>query len=386
MRPGGSRREIPDRYLPGLYLLVQPSGVKSWAVRYRHGGKTRKFTLGSYPAFDLKAAREAGAKALRVVAEGRDPGIEREQARTTIPHSMDVIVARFIEQHCKRANRPRTIETTEQLLRKHVLPHWKGRSIDSITKRDVIAVVDHVVEGGAPVAANRALAAIHKLFNWCVARDIIAASPAHGVQPPTVEQPRDRVLSDSELREVWHAADKIGGPFGSLVKLLILTGARRDEVAKMAWDELDLKRKLWTLPRERVKNNRLHEVSLSRLALSIIEATPRTAGSSYVFTTNGKTAASGYSAHVRCLRALLPADMPSWRLHDLRRTVATGMARLGVSLPVVERCLNHVSGSFAGIVGVYQHHNFADEKRKALDAWGDFVEGLVGKPAKAPRR
>jgi integrase len=143
-----------------------------------------------------------------------------------------------------------------------------------------------------------------------------------------------------------------------------------------------LPNKLWTLPRERTKNNEKHEVPLSKQAIAVIEAAPRIAGSPYVFTTNGQVPASSYGAGMLRLRARLPREMPHWQLHDLRRTCASGMARLQVNLPVIEKCLNHISGSFGGIVSVYQHHNFAEEKRAALETWGNFVEGLVGKPTK----
>ena len=255
--------------------------------------------------------------------------------------------------------------------------------VNEITRREVLDVLDRVVDGGAPISANRTLAAMRKLFNWCVARDIIAVSPCAGVKPPTAERSRDRVLSDDELRLVWRAADKIAWPFGLLVKLLALTGQRRDEVAKMRWDELDLEAGLWTLPRERVKTDQPHEVALSAASVNVLKSVPRIAGSSFVFTTNGTAPSSGYSKGKRKLDALLPSDMPDWRLHDLRRTVASGMARLGIHLPVIEKVLNHASGSFAGIVGVYQRHSFAEEKRAALDAWGHHIEQLVGsKPAR----
>src|SRR5262249_15005840 len=138
MRATADRREIADGYLPGLYLVVQPSGAKSWAVRYRHHGQPRKFTLGAFPAIDLKAARELGAKALRAVAEGRDPGQEKAQARASHPDSIESVVEQFIERYCRRVNRPKTAYETERLLRRHVLPRWRGRSIDSITRRDVL--------------------------------------------------------------------------------------------------------------------------------------------------------------------------------------------------------------------------------------------------------
>jgi integrase len=378
MKTGPARQEIPDSFLPGLYLIAQPSGAKGWAVRYRHQGTPRKLTLGSYPALGLKDARELAAKALRSVAEGRDPGREKILARAAKADSVDRIVEEFFERHVRRSNRPRTAQETERLLRQHVLPRWRGRMVLEITRRDVLAVLDRVVDGGAPIAANRVLAAVRKFFNWCVARDILAASPCAGVKPPSAERARDRVLSDDELRLVWAAAEKLGGTFGPLVKLLALTGQRRDEVARMRWDELDLDARLWTLPAGRTKNNQPHEVPLSKAAFAVLQRVPRITESPFVFTSNGGASpASGYSKNKRRLDALLPADMPPWRLHDLRRTCASGLARLGINLPVIEKVLNHTSGSFAGVTGVYQKYSFADEKRAALERWGDFIADLV---------
>jgi integrase len=381
IKPGAERREIADRHMPGLYLVLQPSGAKSWAVRYRHAGTPRKHTLGSYPAIDLKSARSLAGKALRAVAEGRDPGREKVQERTAKPDSVEAVARQFVERHCKRSNRPRTATETQRLLDLHVLLRWRGRLVRDITRRDVLDLLDRVVDGGKPIAANRTLAAIRKMFNWAVARDIIAASPCVGVKPPTTERPRDRVLTDPELRAVWQAAHKIGGPFGALVQLLILTGQRRDEVAGMRWSEIDLEGCRWTLAPERVKNNRPHEIPLSEPAIAILTALPRI-GNQFVLTSTGKAPSSGYSKGKRRLDALLPPDMPDWRLHDLRRTVASGLARLGVNLPVIEKVLNHTSGSFAGIVGVYQKHEFSKEKRLALDAWGAFVAGLARRQAR----
>src|SRR5262249_13885400 len=377
------RQEIADGYLRNLYLVVQAkTGAKSWAVRYRYHGQSRKLTLGSFPAIDLKTARDLGAKALRTVAEGGDPAREKVQARITEPDTIETVAAQFIERHCQRINRPKTIYETERLLHRHVLPRWHGRPIASIARRDVLDVLDRVIDGGAPIEANRTLAAVRKLFNWALSRDIITASPGAGVKPPAAEQSRDRTLTDDELRNVWHMSTAVGWPLGSIVQMLILTGQRRDEVGRMTWSEVDLKARLWTLPRERVKTNQTHEVPLSNAAVAVLRAVPRIAESNFVFTTAGTTVFSGYSKSKRRLDALLPKDMPPWRLHDIRRSAASGMARLGINLPVIEKILNHSSGSFAGIVGVYQRHSFAEEKRAALEAWGNFVEALVeGKPA-----
>jgi integrase len=293
-----------------------------------------------------------------------------------------LVVEEFLDRHVRRSNRARTQEETERLFRLHILPRWRGRMIRDINRRDVIEMVDRVVDGGSPVAANRALTVAKTFFNWCVSRDILTASPAQGVKPPTAEKSRDRVLDDAELKLVWEAAGQVGYPFGTMTRLLIATGQRRDEVAKMRWDEVDFGRRLWILPRERVKADRPHEVPLSTLALDILKAVPRLADSPYVLTTNGAAPSSGFAKNKRKLDGLLPAKMPPWRLHDLRRTCASGMARLGINLPVIEKVLNHSSGSFAGIVAVYQRHDFANEKRQALQTWGDFLTALIEtKPA-----
>ena len=376
IKPRPKRQEIPDQLMAGLYLVVQPSGAKGWAVRYRHAGTPRKHTLGSYPAIDLKTARHLASKALRAVAEGRDPGREKIQERAAKPDTVETVARQFIERHCNRSNRSRTARETQRLLDLHVLPRWRSRLLREITRRDVLDLLDRVVDSGKPIAANRTFSAVRKMFNWAVARDIIATSPCAGVKPPTAERSRDRILTDSELRNVWHAANRIGGPFGALVQLLIVTGQRRDEVSQARWSEIDLDGRMWTLARERVKNDSPHDVPLSKPAIAVLKALPRI-GSEYVLTTTGEAPSSNYAKNKRRLDSLLPPDMPPWRLHDLRRSAASGMARLGVNLPVIEKVLNHSSGSFAGIAGVYQKHTFSDEKRKALEAWGAFVDDLV---------
>jgi integrase len=380
VRASDQRREIPDGLLRNLYLIVQPSGSKSWAVRYRHNSTTRKHTIGTYPALDLAHARDAAAKALRAVQEGRDPGQEKQQARSESSDTVGAVVAEFIKAHVKRNNRASTAEATERLFNLHVLPHWRDRPIRSISRRDIHGILDRVIAGGSPVAANRTFGAIRKLFGWALSRDIVETLPTAGVERPTKEKARDRVLTDSELRSVWRAATKVGFPFAQLVQLLVLTGCRRSEIAGLRWSEIveilpDLA--VIVLPAERTKNGVQHEIPLSAAAIAILKSLPRTNGSAFVLTTNGEAASSDFGKKKRKLDALLPSDMAPWRLHDIRRSVATGMAKLGISLPVIEKCLNHVGGSFGGIVGVYQKHEFSEEKRHAFDAWAAFVSDLV---------
>jgi integrase len=201
------------------------------------------------------------------------------------------------------------------------------------------------------------------------------------VEPPAPERSRERILTDDEIRRLWKATDVEGWPFGPLVKILLLTGQRLGEVGGMRWDELDLDAKMWTLPGERVKNDNKHEVPLSDIVVEILKAQPRiktTKG--FVFTTTRDAAVSGFSRAKDRLDETMASDggpIEHWTFHDLRRTLASGMARLGIQLPVIEKILNHTSGTFRGVVGVYQRHSFADEKRAALQAWASFVQSTV---------
>ena len=393
---------------------MQPSGAKSFAVRYRYAGQPRKLTLGAFPAITLEAARDIGGKALRAAAEGRDPATEKQAAKGDAKKAaaeeargkrdlFENVARDFIERHAMKNTRESSWRETARILGlkpdpdqpgkllvvepqndkpQTVINLWGGRKIQEISKRDVIALLD-TVRDRAPVMANRNLAAVRKLFNWCLARDVIQVSPCSLIEPPAPERSRDRILNDDELRLVWNAAGTDPSPFGPLVKLLILTGQRLAEVGGMRWDELDLANKLWTLPAERVKNGERHEVPLSDAALGILAALPRiktTKG--FVFTTRRDAAVSGFSRAKDRLDTTIAANGAApehWTFHDIRRTMASGMARLGINLPVIEKILNHTSGSFRGVVGVYQRHSYSDEKRRALDAWATFVQSIVSR-------
>lgn len=378
IRPSAKRQEIADALLPGLYLVVQPSGARSWAVRYRANGRTRKHTLGPLPRIDLKAARELGAAALRAAASGGDPALEKKQARAD---SVELAAAQFLERHCRRNYRPKTLRQTEWYLQRFILPRFGGQGLGTVTRAEIRDMLERVV-GDAPVLANRLHSVTRKFFAWCVEQEMILASPLAGLKAPAQEKSRDRILSDPELARVWDAAGTLGDPiYGGLVRLAVLTGQRRGEVAGLEWGEIDLKNRLINLPAARTKNGRAHDVPLNRQAIALIEGLPRTSDR-YVFSYDGVRPINGYGKPKARLDALLPKDTPGWTLHDIRRTVASGMARLGVSLPVIEKILNHVSGSFAGVVGIYQRHDFAAEKRAALDAWSAHIQKITRAKAK----
>lgn len=425
-----ARREISDALVPGLRLVVQPSGAKSWAVRYRHGGAPKKLVLGPLapiiegeepPAvlglpLTLKGAREVARQQLQILAAGRDPSEEKKTAKRKAKEDEGVdrdlvseVGAQFLLRYLKPRAKPGYYASVKMILDKDVLPRWGKRRIQEIRRRDVLDLLDAVVDRGAAVQANRVLAAVRKLFAWAVARDIIDVSPIAGVKPPTPEAARERVLSDADLRLIWLAAGEIGYPFGHMVRLLMLTGARREEVAGMRRSELGHNSGVWELPAGRVKNSRAHALPLPTQALAIIAGVPAVKVAKgekdvpthrgvrdLLFTTTGKKPVSGFTrAKERIDAAMLalaqkeakergedPAEikLSPWVFHDLRRTMASGLARLGVALPVVERTLNHVSGSFGGIVSVYQHHSYAEEKREALKLWAAHIESLISPP------
>jgi integrase len=381
LKPGATRREVFDGHTRGLVFILQPSGAASWAVRYRVAGRNRKLTLGRYPEIDLKTARVMAKKALAQIETGGDPAaekqIKRAAARAPADDLVDAAVERFIRRHVKSL---KSAPEVERLLRREVLKPWKGKRLSEISRQDVRNLLDDVLDRPAPILANRVRSYLKGFFAWAIDEDIVQSSPVDKIRTPTVETPRDRVLVDAELRSVWLAAEGLGSPFGPVLRLLILTGQRLGEVSGMRWSELDLATKLWSLPGERVKNKKSHTVPLSPQALAIIEATPRIANCDYVFTAHGRTAVTGFSKIKRALDASLPADMKPWRMHDLRRSAATGMARIGTDIAVIEKVLNHTSGTFRGVVGVYQRHDFEDERKIALDRWGRHVEALATGP------
>jgi len=435
-KPDSSKRlEIPDGVLTGLYFIVQPTGRKSWAVRYRHDGKPRKMALGNYLAgidekkagAELRRVRHEAGDILESVRSGADPAADKQEVKKRVKDEDHVnrdrfrpIVERYLKEYAsKRRNYPeksrllgmrRTGDEWETIDGRPVAL-WGEKRIQEITRRDVREHLEKLAET-APIGANRAFSELRKFFNWSVGKDILDRSPIAGLQPPSEENAsRNRVLirrkevpgsSDDELRWLWQAAaaynrseqnegkggigKKYRGPFGPFVQMLILTGQRRSEIANMTWREIDIDAREWVIPAERSKNGQPHSVPLSDEAMAILAGLPRIKGG-YVFTTDGEGPVNGFGRMKERIDKLMAETakeergeevaIPDWTLHDIRRTVAAGMQRLGVKMEVTEKVLNHTSGSFGGIAGVYQVHDYADEKRAALEAWGRFVAGLV---------
>ena len=385
--PTTKRQEIADGQAPGLYLIVQPSGSKSWAVRYSHGGKVKKVTLGGYPALPLLEARRRALGIAAGVANGADPAEEKKAERNAAEREPDavrtvrVIVDEFLKRHTDEKNGARWAAETKRILDRNILPAIGDKPAASVGKAEIHDILDAIMDRGTPIAANRTLAVVKKLYRWALSRGYVGRDPCAGIAKPGDETKRDRVLSDDELARVWRGAEGMAYPFGAAVRLLILTAARRDEVGSMTFAEVNFAAKVWTLPAKRSKNGLEHVIPLSVATLSILESVPRIGKrDGFVFTTTGEFAVSGWSKAKATLDTV--TGVADWRLHDIRRTAASGMAGLGVALPVVEKILNHTSGSFGGVAGVYQRHDFADEKRAALEAWSRKLREIVGEDAR----
>jgi integrase len=370
----GDRVEIWDSKIPGFGLRASERGTKSFILVYRYRGRPRRLTLGRYPTLSLAVARQKATDALRAVSDGIDPQAVKESDRN--PYRFAEAVAAFIEQYCRRHNRASTLKETERELRNRFVSRWANRDVREISKQDVLDVLDSVVRQGLPSAANHALAIIRKFFNWAVERGLVEQSPCLTVKKPARVGTRERVLTNEELARVWHAARETGYPFGCLVQLLMLTAQRRNEVAGLAWRHIDTRECRWLLPADMTKSNRAHTVPLAPIVMEIITACPRL-DDHLVFPSSGRNGSS-FSGFSKCKSRLdAVSGVTDWTLHDLRRTAATHMARLGVAPHVVEKILNHTGGALGGVAGIYNRFSYQPEMRTALELWARHVQDLT---------
>jgi integrase len=313
------------------------------------------------------------------VADGKDPATEKQRTRAQYNKRLFGLLAdEFIEGYAKR--KTRGWPETQRLLKREFVSVWADWPIADVSRTDVLKVLNAIVARGSPSAANHALAAIRKMFNWAIEQGYIDRSPCLGINAPSRINSRDRVLSDSELAKVWAAAEAMGYPYGRIVQLLILTGQRRGEVTGMRWSELDLRAAHWSIPAQRTKAGRSHQLPLNARAVQLLRALPRV-HDERVFPARGKdNSASGFSKWKRTLDEL--AEVDDWRVHDLRRTVASGMAQLKVAPHVIERVLNHTTGTLGGVAGIYNRFGYLPEMKDALGNWESHLNRIATDHAK----
>lgn len=384
--PKSGRKEKFDGLLPGFGIRITANNHRTWIVLYQKKGRRHRYTIENVPVSDLAGARNEARRVLDEVRAGGDPAREKaaRKARSRqddAPHTFTNVVDDFMKRH---AGKKRRGWETKQIIERELKPNWGNRHISEITRRDVRDAVKRVEDRGAPRAANRLLSTIKTLFRWAADEDYIVESPAAGIKPPGEEIDRDRVLQDPEIFTLWVAWGRLDYPFGLLMKMLLVTGQRLNEVRHMRWSDIDKDNKLWTLPRELTKADRSHEVPLSTLAIEILDELPRFAGI-YVFTTTGgerpvagiSKAKNRAEKFVRELAEKKPeefSDVLDWRLHDLRRSCGTNIARLGIATSTISKIFNHKEG---GVTKIYDRYSYLDEKHRALDAWSNKLTSII---------
>ena len=346
--PLRGRVELADSDCVGLRFVKGSTGKCRWIVRKRVAGKFRKITLGDYPGIGLAKARQKALQACADIESGRKLAKPDKRSNKTV----SALWSTYDQQ---RVENKRSAKEIRRIFKKYVLPELGGRPVDAITRTDVTRLIDGIAYGerSAPVMARLVAAQMSVFFNWVLPRvETLAYNPVTAASRPPAPKPRDRVLSNEELKSLWKAVENQPFPWQHSLKLMLFTAARRSEVFGAERAEFDLEEKVWNLPASSAKNSKL-----------------------FPSATNPKTSASGISKLLRRLRADVQSDLQRpvlhWTLHDIRRTVATNLQRLGVRLEVTEAILNHVSGSQAGIVKVYQRYNWMNEKREALQLWSD---------------
>jgi integrase len=413
--PVSGRVDYWDTVLPGFGLRLSALGRRSWQVMYRVDGRKVRETLGTVAGIPNVADARTRARAsigkaqagIHPVEERRRQRLEeRRRAAAEEARRRDTVAAvldRYLAQHAAKRLRPSTFAEVRRCLAVDVKAKLGGLPIAELTRRDIRVLLDGIVARGRASHAHHVIAYLRPALAWAVEREIISSSPAVGIPDPDPRRrearTRDRYLDDDEIRLFGQACATIGWPFGPALQLLLLTGQRRNELTEATWSEFDLDKALWTLPRERIKTGKAHLVHLAPLAVDILAALPRIGSRGLLFTTTGNSPISGFGRgqervearmRARCQQELVDAGgaraaddagIAHFTIHDLRRTAATGMARIGIAQHVVEKILNHTAGKISGVAAVYNRYEYLDERKAALEAWGRHVEGLIRRDA-----
>jgi integrase len=370
----GTDKLYADSETPGLYLRVRVGGSRSFIIQWRQGQFQRRSTIGKVGILSVDEARKKARKALVGIDDGHDPVAAKAKARVDDKQIFETLARQYLERRVEDM-KPRTFEGC----RLHLLKHFKPLHRLPLRKIDrgvVAAELRTIAKERGAFAADRSRSTLSAFFAWAIGEGVVETNPVTGTNKASKDVSRERVLSDAELVAIWNAAPD--GDFGKIAKLLMLTGQRRDEIADLRWPEIV--DDVIALPKERTKNSRPHDVPLSPQALAVLNEAPDYERRACVFG-RGDTGFSGFG---KCKERLDQASgVADWTLHDLRRTMATRMADLGVHPHVIEAILNHVSGHKAGVAGVYNRSTYATEKRAALDLWGARVERLLAVAAGA---
>jgi integrase len=374
LHPDEADRIWFDDAIPGFGLRVRGTGSRSWIFQYKVAQRTRRLVIGNASAIKLGRAREIAGEYHAKVKLGRDPASEKRVQVQRASHSLGALVTRYLDQQ-RTGLRPGSYREITRHLDKHAAP-LHPLPVDAIDQRAIAERLSTVEKNSGPVTANRVRASLSAMFAWGMREGLALANPVANTNKRD-EKARDRVLANSELGAIWQALGD--NQYGAIVKLLMLTGQRANEIAGLRWAELDFDRGVISLPGSRTKNGRPHELPMSAQVRELLESQPKTEGRDLVFG-KGDGPFSGFSRCKEALDAALARNgrpLASWVLHDLRRSVATGMADIGIQPHIIEAVLNHVSGHKGGIAGIYNRAQYAAEKAQALAQWDEHVASIV---------
>jgi integrase len=370
LKPQNVRYEVWEDNGKGFGVRVSPAGRKSFIYMYRFRGNSRRMTLGVYPEISLADAHASHAKARQLLDKGKDPGTVEQDKKEESQRSPSIrrLAEEYIDKYAKP--RKRSWKEDERILHKDVVPRWGKRKARDLTRRDIIILLDEIVERGASIQANRTLAVIRKMYSFAMGRGILDSSPCVAIPAPSKENRRDRVLSEGEVKTFWKRLDtsKMEKATALALKLQLITAQRKGEVAGGEWKDFDLKKGWWTIPAEKSKNGFPHRVPLSSLALKILnELKIMTGNSQWLFPSprEGQHIAETSVDHA----VRINADhftIDHFTPHDLRRTAASMMTASGIQRLTVSKILNHVE---SGVTAVYDRHGYDKEKRQALETW-----------------
>jgi integrase len=378
LRPGETDRIWFDDAIPGFGLRVRETGSRSWIFQYKIGKKTRRLVIGQASAIKLGRAREIASEHHAKVRLGRDPAAEKRVQVERASHTFGALMTRYLDQQ-QNELRPGSYREIARHLKRHCVP-LHPLPIDTIDQRTIAERLSVVEKASGAVTANRVRASMSAMFSWGMKEGLALANPVANTNKRE-ETARDRILNDTELLSIWKALDD--NQYGTILKLLMLTGQRANEIAGLRWSEIDFDRGIISLPGERTKNRRPHEVPMASTVRSLLESQPRRDDRDLVF---GK-GAGPFSGFSRCKEALDShiaesnggKPLPHWVHHDLRRSVATGMAELGIQPHVIEAVLNHVTGHKSGIAGIYNRAQYSAEKAQALVRWDGHLDAVVNR-------
>jgi integrase len=379
---GKSDHIVWDDELGGFGIRLREGGSRHWVFQYKIGSKQRRMTFGKYPALDAKKARERAEQLHAKVRLGEDPAGAKHDARARAQETFEACAQKYLAWQRKEV-RPSTYSENERHLLKNLSP-LHGLHIDKIDKRTIAAQLTRFATDGGPVQANRTRASLSKFLNWCLREGLVESNQAV-LTNVNKERKSDRVLVDAELKQIWKALPE--NDYSAIVRLLILTGQRRDEIADLHWSEIDFDRGIITLPPHRTKNGREHVIPMSAMVTSILEGQIRREGRDLVFG-NGHGGFSGFSKAKHALDDAIASQagknakpMLPWIIHDLRRSVATGMAEIGIQPHIIEAILNHISGHKSGVAGIYNRAAYEAEKATALNRWAEHIAAIVDSSA-----